>query len=77
MSTICKRVLFKVSGEALMGKQSFGHDFETLLGIAEDVKEVISVNTPEYEFKICQNINRLYYSPPRFPGTTGFNYMQF
>ncbi len=43
MSTICKRVLFKVSGEALMGKQSFGHDFETLLGIAEDVKEVINL----------------------------------
>jgi uridylate kinase len=43
MSTICKRVLFKVSGEALMGKQSFGHDFETLLGIAKDVKEVINL----------------------------------
>ena len=36
----CQRVLFKVSGEALMGDKKFGHDFETLKGIAEDIKEV-------------------------------------
>jgi uridylate kinase len=36
----CKRVLFKVSGEALMGDKKFGHDYETLKGIAEDIKEV-------------------------------------
>ncbi|PCJ24824.1 MAG: UMP kinase [Rickettsiales bacterium] len=35
-----KRVLFKVSGEALMGARSFGHDQETLKGISEDIKEV-------------------------------------
>ncbi len=36
----CKRVLFKVSGEALMGDKNYGHDFETLKGISEDIKEV-------------------------------------
>lgn len=39
----CKRILFKVSGEALMGDKGFGHDFETLKGIAEDIKEVIEL----------------------------------
>lgn len=43
MSMSCKRVLFKVSGEALMGAKNFGHDFETLQGIAEDIKEVINL----------------------------------
>lgn len=38
-----KRILFKVSGEALMGDKSFGHDFETLKGIAEDIKEVVEL----------------------------------
>ncbi len=38
-----KRVLFKVSGEALMGQQKFGHDYLTLKGIAEDIKEVINL----------------------------------
>ncbi|MDG1436230.1 MAG: UMP kinase [Rickettsiaceae bacterium] len=36
----CKRVLLKVSGESLMGHKKFGHDLETLQGIAEDIKEV-------------------------------------
>ena len=36
----CKRVLFKVSGEALMGSKKFGHDIDTLNGIAADIKEV-------------------------------------
>ena len=36
----CKRVLFKVSGEALMGDKNYGHDYETLKGISEDIKEV-------------------------------------
>jgi uridylate kinase len=36
----CKRVLFKVSGEALMGEKKFGHDIDTLNGIAADIKEV-------------------------------------
>jgi len=39
----CKRVLFKVSGEALMGDKKFGHDYETLRGIAEDIKEVMDL----------------------------------
>lgn len=36
----CKRVLFKVSGEALMGDRTYGHDPDTLKAIAEDIKEV-------------------------------------
>ncbi|MGC0371646.1 MAG: hypothetical protein DGJ47_000339 [Rickettsiaceae bacterium] len=40
MSTLqCKRVLLKVSGEALMGNQNYGHDFNTLNNIAQDIKE--------------------------------------
>ena len=39
----CKRVLFKVSGEALMGDKNFGHDVNTLKAIAEDVKEVYNL----------------------------------
>jgi len=38
-----KRILFKVSGEALMGDKSFGHDFETLKAIAEDIKDVMEL----------------------------------
>ena len=37
-----KRVLLKVSGEVLMGDQSFGIDTETLERTAEDIKEVLS-----------------------------------
>ena len=36
----CKRVLFKVSGEALMGNRNYGHDVQTLQNISEDIKEV-------------------------------------
>ena len=36
----CKRVLFKVSGEALMGERTYGHDPKTLKTISEDIKEV-------------------------------------
>lgn len=35
-----KCVLLKVSGEALMGDKNFGHDYETLKRIADDIKEV-------------------------------------
>ena len=38
-----KRVLLKVSGEALMGKQEYGLDGDTLLRIATDVKDVVSL----------------------------------
>lgn len=44
MSSIsCKRVLLKVSGEALMGDKNYGHDFDTLKNIAEDIKEVVNL----------------------------------
>lgn len=35
-----KCVLLKVSGEALMGDRQFGHDYDTIKRIAEDIKEV-------------------------------------
>jgi len=34
-----KRVLLKLSGEALMGSQKFGQDPETILAICQDIKE--------------------------------------
>ncbi len=38
-----KRVLLKVSGEALMGNKQFGHEYSIILGIAEDIKEAIDL----------------------------------
>jgi uridylate kinase len=38
-----KRVLLKISGEALMGERKSGHDYTTIKGIAEDIKEVINL----------------------------------
>lgn len=38
-----KRVLLKVSGEALMGNKQFGHDYDTIKRIAEDIKEVLDL----------------------------------
>lgn len=35
-----KRVMLKLSGEALMGSHKFGQDPETILGICQDIKEV-------------------------------------
>lgn len=35
-----KRVLLKISGEALMGEKSFGQDFNTIKQIANDIKQV-------------------------------------
>jgi uridylate kinase len=37
-----KRVLVKISGEALMGSTPFGHDHETVKCIAEDLRPIIS-----------------------------------
>ncbi len=36
-----KKVLLKLSGEALMGKKSFGIDHERLQAYAEDIKEIV------------------------------------
>lgn len=36
-----KRILLKLSGEALMGEKSYGHDVETIQRICEDIKEVV------------------------------------
>lgn len=38
-----KRVLLKMSGEALMGKKEFGLDPETVARIAKDVKDVVDM----------------------------------
>lgn len=38
-----KRVLLKVSGEALMGKRDYGLDTETVKAIATDVRDVIAM----------------------------------
>lgn len=38
--TTYKRVLLKVSGEALMGEQQFGHDPATISRICQDIKQV-------------------------------------
>jgi uridylate kinase len=40
-----RRVLLKVSGEALMGSQSFGIDIETVDRIAADVKDAVDAGT--------------------------------
>ncbi len=37
---IYKRILLKLSGESLLGRLSYGIDFETTLSIAEEIKEV-------------------------------------
>ncbi len=42
-SPLYKRVLLKVSGEALMGKREFGLDNETVLAIARDVRDVVAM----------------------------------
>ena len=36
-----KRILLKLSGEALMGKKNFGIDQERLLDYATQVKEIV------------------------------------
>ena len=38
-----KRVLLKLSGEALMGSASYGIDTETLVRIAEEIKDVVAL----------------------------------
>ena len=38
-----KRVLIKVSGEAMAGEQHFGLDFETVLKICESIKECVAL----------------------------------
>ena len=42
---VYKRVLLKLSGEALMGKRSFGIDQATVSHIATEIKEVVNLGT--------------------------------
>jgi uridylate kinase len=43
MKPVYKRILLKLSGEALSGEQKHGIDFETVLGICTAVKECVSM----------------------------------
>ena len=40
MKPVYRRVLLKISGEALMGKQNYGIDVDTAKAVAEEIKEV-------------------------------------
>ncbi|MCB5943171.1 UMP kinase [Acidocella sp. KAb 2-4] len=42
-SPLYKRVLLKVSGEALMGNRDYGLDTDTVSGIAQDVRDVVAM----------------------------------
>lgn len=42
---IYRKILLKISGEALMGKQNYGHDQDTVKRICEDIKTVTSMDT--------------------------------
>lgn len=41
MTNTYHRILYKVSGEALMGTKAYGHDSEVLTAIAQDIAQVI------------------------------------
>lgn len=43
MDKLPKRILLKVSGEALMGDKKFGHDHNIIELIAKDIKEVVDL----------------------------------
>ena len=40
LQPVCKRILLKLSGEALMGPEAFGYHAETMAGIVAQVREV-------------------------------------
>ena len=44
-----KRILLKLSGESLMGKQSFGSDPERLSDYAKQIKEVHEMGVDVYK----------------------------
>ena len=56
-----KRILLKLSGEALMGDSKYGISPKTLASIAQDVKDVVlldqvHVNTDKYDGKTIDEI---------------------
>ena len=62
MSTpIFKRVLLKLSGEALMGKQGLGIDPEVVNGIAYELKEVKQLGV---EIGIVIGGGNIFHDPP-------------
>ncbi len=40
----CKRILYKISGECLMGEQSYGYDVKVMREIADDIKRAVAMN---------------------------------
>ena len=40
LQPVCKRILLKLSGEALMGPEAFGYHAETMAGIVAQIREV-------------------------------------
>jgi uridylate kinase len=40
LQPVCKRILLKLSGEALMGPEAFGYHADTMAGIVAQIKEV-------------------------------------
>jgi len=40
---VCKRILLKLSGEALMGPEAFGYDAGTMAGIVAQIREVLDL----------------------------------
>ena len=45
MGTAYKRILLKLSGEALMGEQEFGISSEVITSYAKQIKEIIDIGT--------------------------------
>ena len=43
-----KRILLKLSGEALMGEKQYGIDSNRLNEYAEEIKEVVVLPTPPF-----------------------------
>ena len=42
-----KRILLKLSGESLQGKQNYGHDVEVLNAYAEQIKTIHEMGSEE------------------------------
>ena len=38
-----KRILYKISGECLMGQSGFGHDFDTIKSLCIDIKQALTL----------------------------------
>ena len=43
--TVCRRILLKISGEALMGQGDFGIDPATIARVASDIRDLVNIGT--------------------------------